>query len=170
MVREYLTDFGYKYGPWDTAQITHTVGTNASIFGPDLDHSESFLEVFDLPSSQLQYHQVIFSTQNRCLALLVTNRLDQIIGNYSLYVSRNSLLIELTETDIDVGVTIVKCDDGHFSIHDFRQMLHFIVLLKSVVQVLEKVCLSFDEIGAYTDKIDIWSVRFKVKDIWTKGE
>lgn len=39
MVGEDLAYFGNKDSPRDTSKIAHDIGTNASIFGPNLDNS-----------------------------------------------------------------------------------------------------------------------------------
>jgi hypothetical protein len=163
MMWEDLADFGDEDGPGNTTKVAHTIGGNASIFGPDLHHSESFLEIFDLFSSKFQNHQVIFPTKKRSLTLLISNRLNKIIGNDSLNISGYSLLIKLTKTDINISITIDKSDDGYLSVGNFGQMLDLFVSLELLVKTLEEMGLAFDEVGAHADQIDIGCVGFQVQ-------
>jgi hypothetical protein len=71
MVGEDLAYFGNKDGPWDTTEVAHDIGADASVFGPNLDHSKGFLEVVKLFGCVFEYHKVILPTEERGLALIV---------------------------------------------------------------------------------------------------
>lgn len=165
MMWEDLADFGDEDGPGNTTKVAHTIGGNASVFGPNLHDSEGFLEVFDLFCSKFQDHQVIFPTQQRSLTLLISNRLNKIIGNDSLNISGDSLLIKLAKTDIDISITVDKSYDGHLSVGNFGQMLDLFVSFELLVKALEEMGLAFDEVGAHADQIDIGCVGFQVQHV-----
>lgn len=119
VVGEDLADFGDEDGPGDTTEVPHTVGADASVFGPHFHQSQGFLEVLDLFPRQLQNHQIILPTQDRRLTPLISYRLHQIIRNNPLNIPRHRLLIQLTKTDINIGLSIIKGDDRHFGVDDF---------------------------------------------------
>ena len=80
MVREYLTDLGDQDGPGNTSQITHPVGADSSVFGPDFDDSEGLLEVFGLFPSQLEDHKIVFSADQGGPALFVLDGAEKVCG------------------------------------------------------------------------------------------
>ena len=71
MVGEDLANFGHQNSPRNTTQITHTIGTNTSVLGPDFNDSQSLLEVLSLLACKLDNHQVVLSSNKRSLALLI---------------------------------------------------------------------------------------------------
>lgn len=62
VVREDLANLCHEDGPRNTAQVAHDIWRNTSIFGPNLDDSESLFEVFSLFSSEFEDHKVILPT------------------------------------------------------------------------------------------------------------
>lgn len=71
MEREYLADFGDQNGPRDTSKVAHSVGADASVLCPDLDHSQCLLEILRLFAGQFQDHQVVLSTNERSSTLFI---------------------------------------------------------------------------------------------------
>jgi len=62
MIGEDLAYFSDQNSPRDTTKIAHTIGADASVLGPSLNHSQSLFEIFSLFPCQFQNHQVIFPT------------------------------------------------------------------------------------------------------------
>ena len=89
MVGEDLAYFSNEDGPRDTTEIAHTIGTDSSIFGPDLDDSECLLEILCLFAGELDDHQVIFPTNKGSPALLILDSVEEIQRNNFFDISRD---------------------------------------------------------------------------------
>lgn len=78
MVGEDLAYFGDKDGPGDTAEVSHDVGADSSVFGPYFDDPESFFEVVELFACVFEYHEVVLPAEEGGLALVVLDGAEEV--------------------------------------------------------------------------------------------
>ena len=158
MVGEDLAYFSNEDGPRDTTEIAHTIGTDSSIFGPDLDDSECLLEILCLFAGELDDHQVIFPTNKGSPALLILDSVEEIQRNNFFDISRDCFGLQLAETDIDLNLFVLEGYDGHLGVDSGCKTFDLRLSEQSVCELIEEVSFSLYEVGANTDQINITTV------------
>ena len=171
MIGKYLTYLCDQNCPWNTSQVSHTIGTNSSIFGPNLDNPKSLLEILKLLPSQIQNQQIILPAKKWLSTGIIRYRiLQQVIRNSSLNISWDSFLFKLTKTDINIDILKEKGDNRHFSILSCSQMLHLILVHQFLLKLIKKMSGSLYEIRTHTNQINITAMWPQIQNITTKRQ
>lgn len=170
MVGEYLADFGDQDGPGDTAQVAHTVGTDASVLGPDLNDPQGLLEVLSLLARELDNHKVVLSSDQGSPTLFVLYGAEQVQTNHLFDVARHCLCLQLAKTDIDLDLFVLKGDDGHLGVDPGRQVPYFAPGQQTIGELVEEVGFPLYEVGTDANQIDVTAVGAQVQDVAPEGQ